>query len=117
MRQTALQGKICAHGVPLRSHLRCRLCTRLLGCAGEAQPGRDGLCAQCEQEQAQKTRLFLKPAEVARMLGLSTQTIRKLLRGGELKGTLVGRTKSPNGRRYLVSRAALSKYLDEQPPR
>ena len=105
----------CAGGVPLRSHARCRLCGALVGCEGEPMPGPDGMCAACARESSAKARRFLKPTEVALLLGLSPRTVLRAIHSGRLRATLLGRPAGPNGRRYIISRSALAAFLGEDP--
>jgi excisionase family DNA binding protein len=107
----------CSNGIPLASHRRCVACGVLMGCRGEEPPADSDprLCAACGRESSAKARRFLKPTEVALLLGLSPRTVLRAIHSGRLRATLLGRPAGPNGRRYIISRSALAAFLGEDP--
>jgi excisionase family DNA binding protein len=111
--------RTCSNGIPLASHRRCVVCGCLLGCQGEEPPADSDprLCAPCWQEGRRILirhlgSRYLKPAEVAAVLGCSHISILRLIRQGELPAVRLRRAKNPNGFRYLVPRKALDAYLN-----
>lgn len=115
-------GRCCPHGVPLASHARCVACNVLLGCPGEvprAQGDKEsaGLCVDCWAEGIRvlvkdRTKRFYSPREVARILGVSYDTVRDYIRSGELKAHPVKLDAAgPTGNRWRIWKRDFTTFL------
>jgi len=91
----------------------CDLCQ-----APTIHPRHLALCSDCfhdlvEQATARAAdrRPLLTVAEAARLLGLSPQAVRRLIRQGAIEALNVAAAGDAHGNRYRISRKALKRFL------